>query len=331
MAFLGPGSARRTQGAALGVPEQARGGYDGRSCGFLRHSRHRGQRPSLVAVGLTLDRRSGPTYPIGRKMLEEVGRRMTEQEWLTCPDPQPMIRAIGVEDFLSLRGYGRGSWGEAGAGGPLPAVVAATWHRTGPMSHGRKLRLFGCACCRSVWGLLDDERCRAAVEVAERFADGLATQEEMDAARVAALLVAKTVPDSTAASWAIKAAARLPVRVASSGASGVAGYLVMSPTGDPCPATAKAQAALLRDFVPSLAPSLPAPSGCRTPDVLAIAQGAYQGRGLPSGHLEAARLAVLADAIEDAGCTHQALLDHLRAPGPRFRGFWALDLILGLE
>jgi hypothetical protein len=41
------------------------------------------------------------------------------------------------------------------------------------------------------------------------------------------------------------------------------------------------------------------------------------------------RLAVLADALEEAGCTDQSILDHLRGPGPHVRGCWAVDLVLG--
>jgi hypothetical protein len=41
------------------------------------------------------------------------------------------------------------------------------------------------------------------------------------------------------------------------------------------------------------------------------------------------RLAVLADALEDAGCADPELLGHLRGPGPHVRGCWVVDLILG--
>ncbi len=38
---------------------------------------------------------------------------------------------------------------------------------------------------------------------------------------------------------------------------------------------------------------------------------------------------ILADALEEAGCTDAAILDHCRGPGPHVRGCWVVDLILG--
>jgi hypothetical protein len=52
-------------------------------------------------------------------------------------------------------------------------------------------------------------------------------------------------------------------------------------------------------------------------------------RVLPAGHLDNDRLAILADALEDAGCTDQAILGHLRGPGHHVRGCWAVDALLG--
>jgi hypothetical protein len=66
----------------------------------------------------------------------------------------------------------------------------------------------------------------------------------------------------------------------------------------------------------------------RTPDVLALANAAYDERILPEGRLDPARLALLANALEQAGGTDADLLDHLRGPGPHVRGCWAVDLVL---
>ncbi len=90
-----------------------------------------------------------------------------------------------------------------------------------------------------------------------------------------------------------------------------------------------AQAALLRDIVGNpYRPSTLAPV-FQTPEVLTLARAAYGERGLPGGHLDPGRLAVLSDALEELGCEDDALLAHLRSPGPHVRGCWALDLIIG--
>jgi hypothetical protein len=43
------------------------------------------------------------------------------------------------------------------------------------------------------------------------------------------------------------------------------------------------------------------------------------------------RMAVLADALEKAGCRDPDILAHCRGPGPHVRGCWLLDLLLGKE
>ncbi|HYT91972.1 MAG TPA: hypothetical protein VEL76_24875 [Gemmataceae bacterium] len=60
----------------------------------------------------------------------------------------------------------------------------------------------------------------------------------------------------------------------------------------------------------------------RTSTVVALAQAACDAR-------DWAALPVLADALEDAGCTDTAILDHLRSPRPHARGCWVVDLVLG--
>src|SRR3712207_2424273 len=44
----------------------------------------------------------------------------------------------------------------------------------------RRRRLFAAACCRRVWHLLEDARCRAAVELAERSADEAISAEDLE-------------------------------------------------------------------------------------------------------------------------------------------------------
>lgn len=53
----------------------------------------------------------------------------------------------------------------------------------------------------------------------------------------------------------------------------------------------------------------------QTPTVLALATAAYDNRILPAGTLEPARLNVLADALEEAGCDSADILNHCRQPG----------------
>src|SRR5262245_28849839 len=43
------------------------------------------------------------------------------------------------------------------------------------------------------------------------------------------------------------------------------------------------------------------------------------------------RLPILADALEEAGCTSQAILAHCRGSGPHVRGCWVVDLVLGKQ
>jgi hypothetical protein len=95
----------------------------------------------------------------------------------------------------------------------------------------------------------------------------------------------------------------------------------------------KEQADLARDIFgnPFRAPPAINPAWLTWNDGLVqkLAQAAYEERVLPAGHLDPARLAVLADALEDAGCTDADLLEHLRGPRRHVRGCWAIDHLTG--
>ncbi len=207
---------------------------------------------------------------------------MTEAEWIRCTDPVPML------DFL---GGGRAS--------------------------PRKLRLFAAACSRRVWGLLD-EWGRAAVEVAEAHADGLAGAEEMRAARLACKFAG-----GSAAWYAAASSPAVAARNAALSARNV-GRL---------PAEAAAQAALLRDVFGNpfrvTAPTDSSWLGSNDGSVKRLAEVIYEQREVPGGALDNSRLGVLADALLGAGYTDAELLRHLRGEAVHVRGCHAVDRVLG--
>jgi hypothetical protein len=63
--------------------------------------------------------------------------------------------------------------------------------------------------------------------------------------------------------------------------------------------------------------------------VVKLARAAYEDQSLPAGTLANDRLAVLADALEEAGCMDGQILGHLRGGGEHYRGCFAIDLLLG--
>jgi hypothetical protein len=97
-------------------------------------------------------------------------------------------------------------------------------------------------------------------------------------------------------------------------------------------AESKSQTTLLRDvFGNPFRPVAVDPSWL-TSNVLSLATAAYEHRQLPTGTLDSARLAILADALEDAGCAEPAILKHLRSPrAAHVCGCWLLDQLLDKE
>ena len=203
---------------------------------------------------------------------------------------------------------------------PTPMLEFLRW-QGGSTGGSRKPRLFAAACCRQVWPLLPDERSRRAVEVGEQYADGLCTNEVRRAASVEAHNAKDLFRSNPpwAAAWTSDRspypAAEMAIRFA--------GLPVAR------------QADILRElygchlFRPVIInPAWLAWSNRTVPK---LAQTTYDERHLPTGHLDPARLAIMADALEEAGCVDPEILGHCRGPGPHVRGCWIVDLLLGKE
>jgi hypothetical protein len=192
----------------------------------------------------------------------------------------------------------------------------------------RKLRLFICAALRedSVWTLLSSKSSRQAVEVGERYSEGIATSKEMTSARNGAhrvflRMLATGTPAQRASSGLAVDITWLDSHLLRHGVTNCIRYICED--GLPIPV------ALLRDIFgnPFCSPPVLAPS-LLTPVVLALARSAYEERKLPDGTLVPNRLAALADALAAAGCTDASLLAHLRSPENHVRGCFAVDQIL---
>jgi hypothetical protein len=235
---------------------------------------------------------------------------MTEQEWLECTDPQKML------DYLHEHGA------------------------TKPKSGQRRFRLFACACCRYVWHLLP-EAAKEAVSAAEAYADGKInnTQRKAAFAKLQAIYQAVTFADrpdpleqatTGMAVWAVHAphlhqiasqTAKQACVVAERELSG--GRLV--PFGEASQNVQRYQASMLRDiFGNPFRPVFIDPAWLTWHDslIVSMAQKMYESRDF-------ADMPVLADALEEAGCTDQDILGYCRSGGEHVCGCWVVDLVLG--
>jgi hypothetical protein len=201
----------------------------------------------------------------------------------------------------------------------------------------RKKRLFAVACCSRIWDLIVDERSREAVRAAEKYADGLIRREDL---AVACLAGRAPVPvwergyqpsiadnaRSCAANAARYVARDQPetVHIAHQVSRALAYSL-----GLPSAREAAHQAeltSLFRDITGNPFRAVAALDSAwltwKEGTVHKLATSIYQEKNF-------ADLPVLADALEEAGCTNPDLLLHCREDGEHVRGCWAVDTLLG--
>jgi hypothetical protein len=229
---------------------------------------------------------------------------MTEEQWNCCTDPDSMLEFIG----------GRAS--------------------------KRKLRLFGVACCRRVWHLMADPRHRDAIEAAERFADGLLTEEEFEEALQPIVALWPESSDARKGGWEPSHYMTAAIRHLDGG--GAAAYAasfaarglacLAGEEGSPswlaaCRAEESAQCDLIRDLFGN--PSFPfrfdpAWLSGRGGAAVELARDIY-----PEGRF--VDLPLLGNVLERAGCGDDKVLEHCRRPGPHAKGCWVLDALLGRE
>jgi hypothetical protein len=222
---------------------------------------------------------------------------MTEQEWLGCTDPEPMLRFLQEQQTSE-----------------------------------RKLRLLACACCRQVWHLLSP-RSRQAVEVAERFADGQASDPELYRARANAVNAGGDASQAAvAAYWATTIKPAGPLWNVFTGAAGaLARQAAQVEHGKQAAAyeamqsiTRSNQTNLIREIIGNpFHPAVIDPHWLTWSGgvVVQLAEGIYEDCAFDS-------MPVLGDALEEAGCAYEAILKHCRQADEHARGCWVVDAIL---
>ncbi len=206
----------------------------------------------------------------------------------------------------------------------------------------RKLRLFACACVRRHWSSLRWPVPREAAALAERMADGLAPADDvatmLDRANASAgdapmfeqpaYLAAAALLIEPAIEAARTACEQLRLQAVRETASEAApGEDEARATAAASGAECRAQAEMVREVIGN---------PFRPVKIEALWLRASNGLVASLARLFAeegryAELPYLADALEDAGCTAEALVRHLREPSGHARGCWALDLLLGNE
>jgi hypothetical protein len=206
----------------------------------------------------------------------------------------------------------------------------------------RKLRLFACACCLRSW-TFTVPACEEVVTTAARFADGWATEEELDDARIRAANLIGDDPFVVRA-FGLEAAAAVAAMPAMEAARATLQAILLSarqnvsyadiPGFDSQRAEVEAQrgelwdqCALLRHLVGNpFHPAAVDPGWLRWNNgtIAKMAILIYNENRFDD-------LPFLADALQDAGCDNEEILTHCRMPMEHPRGCWVVDGLLQLS
>lgn len=192
----------------------------------------------------------------------------------------------------------------------------------------RKLRLFAVACCKGIpFGRLSDQQSKA-VEIAEEYADGLATGQSLEDAHETFRDWSATSTYRCCAAWAATLGYALEAAMTVSHHSTHAARNITNYNSCSKITTHRnIQCLFIRDlsgnpFRPVSIP--PAVLAWNNGTIPRLAQAIYDERAFD-------RVPILADALEEAGCTSADILAHCRSAGPHVRGCWAVDVVLGKE
>jgi hypothetical protein len=204
----------------------------------------------------------------------------------------------------------------------------------------RKLRLFACACARRLGSLFTDQACRRAVEVAERLADHQARPDEVIAAEGALRRVQNVREELPVLLGSLlhesgeDAAHRFLGGCSLAASAALAAFRLQNPRHTITEAantwltardTDRARlGGLLADLFFDRFQNVRVQRAWQTEIVVSLAQGIYEERAFD-------RMAILGDALEDAGCASALVLDHCRQPREHARGCWVVDGILDKE
>jgi hypothetical protein len=172
-------------------------------------------------------------------------------------------------------------------------VAALEWFRTGLSE--RKLRLLACSCWEiRALQVPENPNVPKACERASKYADGLLPFTEL-------------LPDSMLSGRNAWYTAMSTIQV------------MVRPDVEFLPGLPMQ---LLRDiFGNPFRPITPNPSWL-TSTVVSLANGIYVEKAFD-------RMPILADALQDAGCDNEDILNHCRQPGEHVRGCFVVDSLLG--